>query len=209
MIRTRVKICGLTRAEDIDAAVSAGTDALGFVFYEPSPRSVSVVQAQALVKSVPAFVCKTGLFVNADVTLVNDAIAHVGLDLLQFHGDESPEYCRQFNRAYMKAIRMRPDIGLVAEMEKYSDAAAILLDAYHPSKPGGTGETFDWDRIPAKRPVPLVLAGGLTPHNIKTAVNTVLPYAVDVSGGVESAKGIKDASLIQQFISEVQSANQG
>lgn len=201
--RTRIKICGITRQEDADAAVAAGADALGFVFYEPSPRNVNVDQAAEIIRSLPAFVTSTALFVNADVAFVQRVIDATGLDLLQFHGDEDVAYCEQFDRPYMKAIRMKPGVDIQAECERYASAAAILLDAYRPGVPGGTGESFDWDRIPSGLKKPIVLAGGLEPDNIRRAVETVRPFAVDVSGGVEASKGIKDKVKIEKFTLEV------
>ncbi|WP_228050649.1 phosphoribosylanthranilate isomerase [Pontibacterium sinense] len=201
--RTRIKICGITRQEDADAAVAAGADALGFVFYDPSPRNVNVDQAAEIIRNLPAFVTSTALFVNADVAFVQRVIDSTGLDLLQFHGDEDVAYCEQFDRPYMKAIRMKPGVDIQAECERYASATAILLDAYRPGVPGGTGESFDWDRIPSELKKPIVLAGGLEPDNIRRAVETVRPFAVDVSGGVEASKGIKDKAKIEKFTLEV------
>ncbi|MBE9396217.1 phosphoribosylanthranilate isomerase [Pontibacterium sp. N1Y112] len=203
MNRTRIKICGITRQEDADAAVAAGADALGFVFYDPSPRNVNVDQAAEIIRNLPAFVTSTALFVNADVAFVQRVIDSTGLDLLQFHGDEDVAYCEQFDRPYMKAIRMKPGVDIQAECERYASATAILLDAYRPGVPGGTGESFDWDRIPSELKKPIVLAGGLEPDNIRRAVETVRPFAVDVSGGVEASKGIKDKAKIEKFTLEV------
>lgn len=206
MIRTRIKICGITRAEDADAAVAAGADSLGFVFYPPSPRNVSIEQAAELIAGLPAFVTSTALFVDADVEFVQRVIEQTKVDLLQFHGNESQEYCSQFARPYMKAIRMKPDVDVKAEAERYGDASAILLDAYRPGVPGGTGESFDWERIPAELRDSIVLAGGLNPDNIRKAVETVHPFAVDVSGGVEASKGMKDKEKIETFVQEVNRA---
>lgn len=208
MNRTRIKICGITRQEDADAAIAAGADALGFVFYEPSPRNISIEQAAAIIKRLPAFVSTTSLFVNADEVFVREVIERTGVSLLQFHGDESPEFCQQFERPYMKAVRMKPGLDVAAEFAKYDSAAAVLLDAYRPGVPGGTGESFDWDLIPAERIKPLVLAGGLNPENIRIAVETVSPFAVDVSGGVEASKGIKSKEKLEKFIQEVTRADQ-
>lgn len=200
MNRVRVKICGITSVVDAQTAVNAGADAIGLVFYAPSPRAVSIVQAQEIAASVGPFVTVVGLFVNADESYVNDVLANVGLHLLQFHGDESPEFCEQFYRPYMKAIRMRPELDLVDTFEKYASATAILLDAYRPGVPGGTGETFDWQRVPAQSSRPIVLAGGLTPENVALAIQSTQVYGVDVSGGVESAPGKKDPQKVEQFI---------
>ncbi len=200
MNRVRVKICGITSVVDAQTAVNAGADAIGLVFYAPSPRAVSIVQAQEIAASVGPFVTVVGLFVNSDESYVNDVLANVGLHLLQFHGDESPEFCEQFYRPYMKAIRMRPELDLVDTFEKYASATAILLDAYRPGVPGGTGETFDWQRVPAQSSRPIVLAGGLTPENVALAIQSTQVYGVDVSGGVESAPGKKDPQKVEQFI---------
>ncbi len=200
MARTRVKICGITRPEDGREAVRLGADAIGLVFYPPSPRHVTLEQAQAVRRAVPAFVTVVGLFVDAPAEEVARIAAAVPLDLLQFHGDEPPEYCSGFGRPYMKALRMRPDVDLQATCDRYADAAALLVDTYRPGVAGGTGETFDWSRIPSSLSLPLVLAGGLEPENVGEAVRQVHPYAVDVSGGVEAAKGIKDPARMQAFI---------
>lgn len=206
MSRTRIKVCGITRAEDANAAVAAGADSLGFVFYPPSPRNVSVEQAADLIAGLPAFVTSTALFVDADVEFVQRVIEQTKVDLLQFHGNESQAYCSQFARPYMKAIRMKPDVDVKAEADRYGDASAILLDAYRPGVPGGTGESFDWERIPVELRGSIVLAGGLNPDNIRKAVETVHPFAVDVSGGVEASKGMKDKEKIETFVQEVNRA---
>ena len=207
MKRTRVKICGITRLEDALIAIEAGADALGFVFYEPSPRYVSSEKAAEIIEQLPAFVTTTALFVNETAEKIDRICDETRIDLLQFHGDESPEFCNRFQRPYIKALRMKPELDLQHEAERYSEAQAILLDAYRPGVPGGTGEVFDWDRIPQKHPAPLILAGGLTVENIANAVASVAPYAVDVSGGVEQSKGIKDADKVEKFINEVTRAN--
>ncbi|SEQ37007.1 phosphoribosylanthranilate isomerase [Amphritea atlantica] len=206
-MRTRVKICGITRLEDALAAVDSGADALGFVFYAPSPRFVEPAVAEAIIKQLPPFVTTVALFVNASVDQVQTIMAQTGIDLLQFHGDESPEYCAQFDRPYFKALRMSPDIDVVAETKRFSLARGILLDAYRPGVPGGTGEAFDWERIPSDIDKPLILAGGLDQSNVVQAIRRVKPYAVDVSGGVEAAKGLKDCEKITSFMNEVARAN--
>ncbi len=208
MSRTRIKICGITRAEDAADAVAAGADALGFVFYEPSPRYVSPAQAAVLIAAVPAFVTTVALFVNAEAELIRQVVAQTRIDLIQFHGDEAPAFCEQFDRPYIKALRMKPGTDVAAACRQYASAAGILLDAYRPGVPGGTGEAFDWERIPAARPLPLILAGGLTPEHIAAAVAQVRPYAVDVSGGVEQTKGIKNRDKIRTFIQEVSRVDQ-
>lgn len=202
MSRVRTKICGLTRDEDIHAAVRAGVDALGFVIYEPSPRYVDAHQATQLLKQVPAFVSTVALFVDADAEFVRGVLDQAPFDLLQFHGNESAEYCRQFSRPYMKAIRVRSEQDITDAVQQYPDAAALLLDAYVENLPGGTGQAFDWRLIP-EMDTPWVLAGGLNPDNVADAVNQVKPFAVDVSGGVELSKGIKDATKMKKFISEI------
>lgn len=185
-------------------AVEAGVDALGFVFYEPSPRNVSVGVAKAIVESLPPFVTTVGLFVNASEAQVNGVLADVPLSLLQFHGDETPEFCGRFSIPWIKALRMAPGMDVAAEISRYGAACGILLDAWHPEKRGGTGEVFDWARFPVNAGKPLVLAGGLTPDNIAEAIRVTRPYAVDVSGGVEASKGIKDPELIRAFVEGVQ-----
>ncbi|GGK82703.1 phosphoribosylanthranilate isomerase [Amphritea balenae] len=206
-MRTRVKICGITRYEDALAAVEAGADALGFVFYPPSPRYVTPEVAAQIIAQLPPLVTTVALFVNETADQVENIIKTAGIDLLQFHGDEAPEYCEQFSRPYFKALRMSPDIDVVAESERFTKARAILLDAYRPGVPGGTGEAFDWDRIPANLSKPLILAGGLDDKNVAQAISRVQPFAVDVSGGVEASKGLKDRSKITLFMKEVACAN--
>ncbi|MDW5377093.1 phosphoribosylanthranilate isomerase [Halomonas sp. HP20-15] len=200
-MRTRVKFCGLTREEDIDAAVAAGADALGFVLWPGSERALDLDRLAELSARVPAFVTRVGLFVDQDPEFVRRCAPY--LDLIQFHGDESPEACRQAPCAWIKALRMREDIDLHAAAEAYRDARALLLDAYRPGVPGGTGEVFDWSRIPANLAKPVILAGGLTPDNVGEAVRRVRPFAVDVSGGIEAARGIKDPAKLRAFIEHV------
>lgn len=208
-MRTRAKICGITRIQDIQSVVQAGADAIGFVFFAPSPRSVTAVQAAELVQHVPAYVQTVGLFVNASQDEIADILKQAPVDILQFHGDESPELCKQISqgvgRRWYKAIQMKPDMDVIAEIQQYQQAgaSAVLLDAWHPELKGGTGHSFDWTQFP-KLDIPLILAGGLKPDNIEDAIKTTNAYAVDVSGGVESAKGIKDQKLIEQFMQGVQ-----
>lgn len=196
----RVKICGITRSEDLAAACHAGADALGFVFYAKSPRNLTVGQAAALVAQLPPFVQSVGLFVDAEPAFVEAVLKAVPLDLLQFHGNEQPDYCRTFGRPYLKAVRMRKGTDLVKYCVDFDDARALLLDAYVPGMPGGTGERFDWDLIPSGLARPIVLSGGLNPDNVAQAVKAVRPWAVDVSSGVEAAPGIKDAARVAAFI---------
>lgn len=203
MTRTRVKICGITRQQDALEAIGAGADALGFVFYAPSPRAVLPAEVQAITAMLPPFVSKVGLFVNASASEVREAIVTAGLDCLQFHGDESADYCAQFNLPYYKAIRVKPEVNLIQCELDFASATALLLDTYSEKAVGGTGEAFDWSVIPAGMQKPLVLAGGLNPDNVTQAMHQVHPYALDVSGGVEAEKGIKSAQKIAAFMQQV------
>ncbi|MBE9401486.1 phosphoribosylanthranilate isomerase [Acinetobacter albensis] len=208
-MRTRAKICGITRIEDIHSAVHAGVDAIGFVFYAPSPRYVTFSQAQQLAHHIPAYVQLVGLFVNASSDEILQVLKNVPLDIVQFHGDESPEQCHDIakivGRRWYKAIQVKPDLDIIKIIKNYQQAgaSAVLLDAWHPDLKGGTGHQFDWSQFP-KLDIPLILAGGLKPDNIEEAIKTTGAYAVDVSGGVESAKGIKDQQLIEHFMQGVQ-----
>ncbi|MCG7918918.1 MAG: phosphoribosylanthranilate isomerase [Candidatus Thiodiazotropha taylori] len=202
-MRTRIKICGITRTEDALTATRLGADAIGLVFYPPSPRSVSPEQAQRIVKSLPPFVTVVGLFVNEDRAVIEQILNQVPLDLLQFHGDESAEDCSGFGRPWIKAIRMRQETDLLSLEQQYADASGLLLDTYQAGVPGGTGKTFDWDLVPDSLAGRVILAGGLNSENVTRAVASLHPYAVDVSGGVEAAKGIKDAAKIEAFITGV------
>ena len=206
--RTRVKICGLTRVSDIAAVVAAGADAVGFVFHPASPRAVTPEQAAGLCRALPPFVTAVGLFVDASVETIEATLEQVPLDLLQFHGDESPAFCARFGRRWIKAVRMRPGIDLAAERERFAAADGLLLDAYEPGRAGGTGQRFDWERIPPAMAGDILLAGGLTPANVSEAIERVRPYGVDVSGGVESAKGHKDPDLIFAFMQGVRDGDQ-
>lgn len=180
-------------------------DAIGLVFYAGSPRAVSVQQAQDIVAALPAFVTSVGLFVNAGRCEVGEVLDAVPLDLLQFHGDETPAQCEGHRRPYIKALRVRPGEDIAARCAEYHRARGILLDTYVPGIPGGTGEAFDWSLVPTDLSIPLILAGGLTADNVRAAIAQVAPYAVDVSGGVEASKGIKDAEKIRAFVREVRS----
>jgi phosphoribosylanthranilate isomerase len=204
---TRIKICGLTRDQDVLTAASLGTDALGLVFYEKSPRHVAVEQAAKLARAVPPFVTVVGLFVNPSVDYVREVLAIVPLDVLQFHGEETPEFCGQFSRPYLKAIRVRAGVDLVQCAARYAGAQGLLLDAFVEGTQGGTGESFDWSLIPHDLPLPVILSGGLHAGNAEAAIGQVRPYAVDVSSGVEAAKGIKDAAKIAAFIQEVKNVD--
>ena len=202
MAVTRVKICGITRVEDALAVALSGADAIGLVFYEKSPRHVSIEQAAKLAAVLPPFVTVVGLFVNAGADDVRKVLAAVPLDVLQFHGDETPEFCVQFNRPYLKAIRVRPGVDLLQCAANFHTAQGLLLDAHVEGIPGGTGARFDWALIPEQFPMPLILSGGLDAENVAAAIRQVQPYAVDVSSGVEAGKGIKDAQRIGRFMHE-------
>ncbi len=202
-MRTRVKVCGITRVGDALAAAAAGVDAIGLVFAEASQRHVSIEQARALCAALPPFVTAVGLFVDASPAQLQAVLGQVPLDLLQFHGQETPEQCRGHGRPYIKAIPMRPGVDLAAQARRYADAAGLLLDAYSPTAAGGTGRVFDWAQAPRDFGLPIVLAGGLTPENVAAAIRQVRPYAVDVSSGVEQDKGIKDAAKMVAFMRSV------
>ncbi len=206
MHRTRIKICGLTREEDVRAAVAAGADAIGFVFYPPSPRAVSFECAARLADLLPPFVTAVGLFVNPEPAFVREALAQVPLQLLQFHGDETDAECALYLRPWIKAARVRPGVDLIEFAASHPGASGILLDAFVDGY-GGGGKTFDWSLIPAGFERPLILSGGLDADNVAQAVRRVRPWAVDVSSGVESAKGIKDAAKIAAFIAGVRHAD--
>ncbi len=204
---TRVKICGITRLQDALAAAHSGADAIGLIFYQHSPRYVSIAQAAQLAAALPPFVTVVGLFVNAEAAFVREVLAGVRLDLLQFHGEETAEFCAQFNRPYIKAVRVKAGVDLLQCAADYSGAAGLLLDAHVEGVQGGTGATFDWTLIPEAMPLPVILSGGLQPENVAAAIRQVRPYAVDVSSGVEASKAIKDAVKITRFIQEVNSTN--
>ena len=202
-MRVRVKICGITRIEDALLAVENGADAIGLVFYAPSPRNVTIQQAMLIANQIPAFVSVVGLFVNAEASFINEVVSQVKLDVLQFHGDETPEYCARFKLPFIKAIRVKSDTNLVQCAEDFFSAKALLLDTYTEGVAGGTGHTFDWTLIPKKMAKPVILAGGLNASNVAQAIEQISPYAVDVSGGVELSKGIKDALKIAAFMQQV------
>ncbi|MGB5607370.1 MAG: phosphoribosylanthranilate isomerase [Gammaproteobacteria bacterium] len=202
-MRTRVKICGITRDEDALAAASCGADAIGLVFYPRSPRHVGIEQAARIAEAVPPFVMITGLFVNASRDVIEQVLNAVPLGLLQFHGQETNAECTGYGLPFIKSIAMRADTDVVLIMKQYPDAAGFLLDTWQPQTHGGGGNTFNWDRVPAQVPLPVVLAGGLSSDNVARAIHTVRPYAVDVSSGVESEKGIKSAEKISAFMKGV------
>ncbi len=205
--RTRIKICGLTREADVDAAVEAGADAIGFVFYPPSPRHVAPERAKELIRRIPPFVQVVGLFVNESVAAVQAHCEQLPINLLQFHGDEAAGYCQSFARPYIRAARVRPGLDLVEFARSFPEARALLLDAFVEGY-GGGGQTFDWSLIPPQLPLPLILSGGLTVENVGQAVRRLRPAAVDVSSGVEMAKGIKDHSKIAAFVAAVRKADE-
>lgn len=205
--RTRIKICGITRKEDATAACVAGADALGFVFYAPSPRNIAPAVAKCIVRSLPPFATTVGLFVDPQPGFVQSILDEVPIDLLQFHGDETPEACERYGRPYIKAVRMRPGVDLLEYARRYERSRGLLLDAYVSGTQGGTGTRFDWKLIPTNMPAPIVLSGGLDPENVGDAVVQVRPVAVDVSSGVEAAKGIKDPERIVRFIAGVRNAD--
>ena len=204
---TRIKICGITRIEDGLVCARNGADAIGLVFYPPSPRHVTASQAAAIAHALPPFVTTVGLFVNPTVEQIEAILKEVRLDVLQFHGDEPAEFCDAFGIPYLKAIRVKAGVDLVQCAIRYQKAQGLLLDAYVEGTPGGTGQSFDWDLIPHGLPLPVILSGGLEPANVEDAVRRVRPWAVDVSSGVEASKGIKDAAKIAAFIKGVHSAS--
>ena len=206
-MRTRIKICGITRLEHARMAVELGADAIGLVFYAPSPRSIGPEQARAIIAAIPPFVTTVGLFVDPAPEQVESVLRRCSLGLLQFHGDEAPDFCRSFGLPYIKAARVGADADLVQYLSRFHAARGWLLDAYHDQLYGGTGEPFDWKLIPRDLARPVILSGGLTPDNVGAAVRLVRPWAVDVSSGVEAAKGVKDAAKIAAFIAGVKNEN--
>lgn len=207
MIRTRVKICGITSLEDANHAVFQGADALGLVFYAASPRCISIDQASEIATRTPAFVSIVGLFVDASPNYIHKVMDAVSLDVLQFHGEEQEAECMQYGKPYLKALRVKNNIDIERAIEGYPSARAILLDTYHPDIPGGTGQAFDWTRIPPNLDRPIILAGGLNAGNVGQAISSVSPFAVDVSGGVELEKGKKDPQKVSAFFKAVYRAD--
>jgi len=197
---TRIKICGMTRPEDAEIAASAGADALGLVFYDKSPRAVGLACALEIAATLPPFVSLVGLFVNALPQYIESVLSVLRLDVLQFHGEETPAQCARYNQPYIKVARVTPHLDLLQYAVEYVGARALLVDAYVEGVHGGTGQSFDWTLVPQKRPLPIILSGGLTPNNVVAAMQAVKPWAVDVSSGVESSPGIKDPVLIREFI---------
>ena len=205
---TAIKICGLTSAENALEVVRLGVDAIGLVFYSESPRNVDLEVARQIVTHLPPFVSSVGLFVNPNRDQVLQTLELIDLTLLQFHGDEKPDFCSGFRKPYIKAVRVTDDVDLIEYGSMYAGASGLLLDAYSQGARGGTGETFDWDLIPSELEIPIVLAGGLTPNNVAAAIDCVRPWAVDVSSGVEGAlKGLKETILVRDFINEVKNAD--
>jgi len=207
--RTRVKICGIREPDHARIAAEAGADAIGLVFYGPSPRFVSSEAAAAVAAVLPPYVAAVGLFVDASESDVRKVLAHVPLDLLQFQGDEPPDFCASFGKPFVRAVRMEPGTDLLEYARRFSRAKALMLDAHSPGTPGGTGLTFDWSAIPAGLPMPVILSGGLTAANVGRAVREVRPWAVDVSSGVESSRGVKDPRRIVEFIRSVRREDAG
>lgn len=202
-MRVRIKICGMTRAEDMAAAAQLGVDAVGLVFYPKSPRYVDVSQARDLVATLPAFVTVTALFLDPEESAVRAVLENVRVELLQFHGGEPAEFCRSFGRPYIKAVPMGSRADIAEYARRHSGAAALLLDSHAAGQKGGTGVSFDWGSIPRVEGPPLILAGGLNAGNVATAIRIVRPYGVDVSSGVESRPGIKDTAKMETFVNEV------
>lgn len=207
-LRTRVKICGITRPGDACDAAAAGADAIGLVFYPASPRALDIDRAIDICRALPPFVTVVGLFVDEQPARIREVLDAVPVDLLQFHGGEPAAQCGGYGRPYIKAIGMREDLDPLAAMQSYPDAAGFLFDTYQPDIRGGGGVGFDWRRLPAQRERPLILAGGLTPDNVAQAIREVRPWAVDVSSGVETAKGIKSAERITAFMQAVESGDE-
>jgi phosphoribosylanthranilate isomerase len=209
-MRTRIKICGITRTQDARAAAEAGADAIGLVFYPQSPRYLSAERALEIRDALPPFVQTVALFVNPDAAQVAQVLGRVRPSMLQFHGEETPEFCAQFGMPFIKACRVKsgvtPQVDLLEYLRPFSRAAAWLFDS-HVAEYGGVGESFDWSLVPAARDRPLILSGGLARENVAEAIRRVRPWGVDVSSGVEAAKGIKDAAKIAAFIAEVRNAD--
>lgn len=207
VIHTRIKICGITTCEDARIAVNCGADAIGLVFYANSPRAVTVAQAAKIVSAVPPFVTVVALFVDEPADGIRRILQQVPIDLIQFHGDESADFCAQFDRPWIKALRVREGLDLASKCAHYRGARAVLLDSWQQGVPGGTGKTFDWGLAGGEFPLPVVLAGGLDDANVGSAIAQLRPQAVDVSGGVEQSPGCKDATKIERFIAAVRAAD--
>lgn len=206
-MKTAVKICGITRVQDALTAARCGAHAIGLVFYRPSPRYVTPDTAADIVRALPPFVTAVGLFVDAPEEEVREITARTRVQMIQFHGSETPEFCARFELPYLKAVRVRPEVDLLQYARDFRSAKALLLDAFQEGLHGGTGAVFDWDLIPPALPLPVVLSGGLHPENVAEAIRRVRPWAVDVSSGVEASKGIKDASRVEAFVNGVRDAD--
>ena len=207
--RTRIKICGIREPDHAQVAADAGADAIGFVFYGESPRHVSAVRAARIARDLPPYVVAVGLFVNSTADEIRAILAEAPLDLLQFQGDEPPEFCGSFGKPYVRAVRMEKGVDLIEYRRRFSGAKALLLDAHVPGLRGGTGQAFDWKSIPKEHPAPLILSGGLTAKNVGRAIREVRPWAVDVSSGVEASRGVKDPEKIVEFIRSVRREDAG
>jgi phosphoribosylanthranilate isomerase len=206
-MRTRVKICGITSPEHGTAAARQGADAIGLIFYPPSPRLVTIERAREIAAAVPPFVARVAVFVNPSAAEVDAVVHGCRPDLLQFHGEETPEFCRAFGRPYLRAVRVRREVDLLEYLSPFHDAAGWLLDAYRDDLYGGTGEAFDWGLIPRRLARPVVLSGGIDAGNVGEAIRRVRPWAIDVSSSVESAKGVKDERLVAALIAGVRNAD--
>jgi phosphoribosylanthranilate isomerase len=205
-LRTKIKICGITNLRNAHEAARLGVDALGFVFFSESPRYIEPKKARVIINSLPSFILRVGLFVNAPKEEVLFAISESRVNVLQFHGDEDEEFCNQFNLPYIKAISFKDGINLLEYCQLYASSSAILIDTYSQKMRGGTGKTFNWDLIPKQLPLPMIIAGGLDSKNVSSLINSVTPYGVDVSGGVELDKGIKDHNMMKNFVLGVNNA---
>ena len=207
-ITTAIKICGVTSVDNALEVARSGVSAIGLVFYAESPRNVDLEIARSIVKNLPPFVSVVGLFVNPSVDEVFKTLESVDLNLLQFHGEEKPDFCSKFKKPYLKATNVSTEVDLIEYGKVYEEASGLLLDTFSEKVRGGTGETFDWNLVPSELDVPIVLAGGLCPDNVAAAIDWVRPWAVDVSSGVEGArKGVKDLALVRDFIDEVKNAD--
>ncbi len=205
-MRTKIKICGITNPKNALDAVDLGVDALGFVFFEESPRYIEPKKARKIINLLPSFVLRVGLFVNASKEEVLSAISDSSVNVLQFHGDEDEQFCNQFNLPYIKAISFQNGVNLLEYCKLFTSSSAILIDTYSENMRGGTGKTFNWDLLPKELPLPLIIAGGLDSGNVSSLINSINPYGVDVSGGVESDKGIKDYTMMKNFVLGVHNA---
>ena len=205
-MRTKIKICGITNPKNALDAVDLGVDALGFVFFEESPRYIEPKKARKIINLLPSFVLRVGLFVNASKEEVLSAISDSSVNVLQFHGDEDEQFCNQFNLPYIKAISFQDGVNLLEYCKLFTSSSAILIDTYSENMRGGTGKTFNWDLLPKELPLPLIIAGGLDSGNVSSLINSINPYGVDVSGGVESDKGVKDYTMMKNFVLGVHNA---